>query len=367
MVGTLAAGGGAAWPTSSCAAAHRRGPLPAAPMPRTPPQPAPAVTHHGSRAQRAGRAGRHAPGAPIAVRNVTANGSERRALSGLAPPASRAPEDRFKPLRRNDLHDPPLSAGDLCQPSGPDGKGQARGQARDARDEPLSSTYRKDGAKWMPTCRSNLSYRCSMTWSTAVPAIITAATALLGVGYGARLSTGRETLSWIRDQRLKAYTELLQAIEKSSEAFDLIIGGLRSTNYNENARQDPKIANAITEWLKRDDEINRYLSQAALVCSQEIESYLTHIRLAPRKVQRLIIVELSSDGEIDERKWERAWEAIHSQIAQSRLYFRDDITHTDRAPTPFWPIARRWKAMRRVGRKGLGSRRSEQREDGPLS
>jgi hypothetical protein len=28
----------AAWPASSCAMAHRRGPLPAAPMPRTPPQ-----------------------------------------------------------------------------------------------------------------------------------------------------------------------------------------------------------------------------------------------------------------------------------------------------------------------------------------
>ena len=36
--GTLAAGGGAAWPASSSAVAHRRGPLPAAPMPRTRPQ-----------------------------------------------------------------------------------------------------------------------------------------------------------------------------------------------------------------------------------------------------------------------------------------------------------------------------------------
>jgi hypothetical protein len=42
----------------------------------------------------------------------------------------------LKPLRRNDLQDPPLSAGDLCQPSGPDGEGQARGQARNARGEP---------------------------------------------------------------------------------------------------------------------------------------------------------------------------------------------------------------------------------------
>src|SRR4029453_17911109 len=59
-----------------------------------------------------------APGAPIAGRNVTATGPERRALSGSAPPASGAPEDRFKPLRRNDHRHPPLSAGDLCRPSG---------------------------------------------------------------------------------------------------------------------------------------------------------------------------------------------------------------------------------------------------------
>jgi hypothetical protein len=45
----------------------------------------------------------------------------------------------LKPLRRNDLRDPPLSAGDLCQPSGPDGKGQAGGQARSARGEPPQS------------------------------------------------------------------------------------------------------------------------------------------------------------------------------------------------------------------------------------
>jgi len=38
--------------------------------------------------------------------------------------------------RRNDLRDPPLSAGDLCQPSGPDDEGQAKGQARRARGEP---------------------------------------------------------------------------------------------------------------------------------------------------------------------------------------------------------------------------------------
>jgi hypothetical protein len=36
-----------------------------------------------------------APSAPIAVRKVTATGTERRKLSRSAPPASRAPEDPF--------------------------------------------------------------------------------------------------------------------------------------------------------------------------------------------------------------------------------------------------------------------------------
>jgi len=56
VLGNPAAGGGAAWPASYCAIAHRRGPLPTAPMPRTPPQPAPAVTRRRSRTPRASQA-----------------------------------------------------------------------------------------------------------------------------------------------------------------------------------------------------------------------------------------------------------------------------------------------------------------------
>jgi hypothetical protein len=40
-----------------------------------------------------------------------------------------------------------LDAGDLCRPSGPDGEGQARGQARNARGEPLRSVGAAGSAK----------------------------------------------------------------------------------------------------------------------------------------------------------------------------------------------------------------------------
>ena len=134
MVGSLAAGGGAAWPASSSAVAHRRGPLPAAPMPRTRPQRTPrrnasvsaalrelvgpVVSRQvrrspGERSQARGQNAAHCPGRPL-----------RRQGRSLR---SRRQGDGRKRL--------PLSAGDLCRPSGPDGEGQARGQARKARGE----------------------------------------------------------------------------------------------------------------------------------------------------------------------------------------------------------------------------------------
>ena len=67
--------------------------------------------------------------------DVTATGPERRALSGLAPPASTVLRIPLRGTRLRRAVDP----GDLCQPSGPDGEGQARGQARNARGEPTEA------------------------------------------------------------------------------------------------------------------------------------------------------------------------------------------------------------------------------------
>ncbi len=64
--------------------------------------------------------------------DVTATGPERRALSGLASPASTMLRIPLRGTRLRRAVDP----GDLCQPSGPDGEGQARGEARKARGEP---------------------------------------------------------------------------------------------------------------------------------------------------------------------------------------------------------------------------------------
>jgi hypothetical protein len=73
-------------PTARRAAAHG---CPGTGRSRSPPSRPDAVPHE------QGQAITIAPSAPIAVRRVTATGTERRALSRSAPPASRAPQDPF--------------------------------------------------------------------------------------------------------------------------------------------------------------------------------------------------------------------------------------------------------------------------------
>jgi hypothetical protein len=131
VLGILAAGGGAAWPAPSCAGAHRSraaarradGPAPGRSAPR---RNAPWVMRStswpgwSSRARcasrrmkgprRPGRNAAHCPGWPLQRQGhpkiVSKTASQKRS-SG-----------------------PTLERRSLCQPSGPDGEGQAKGQAR---------------------------------------------------------------------------------------------------------------------------------------------------------------------------------------------------------------------------------------------
>jgi hypothetical protein len=137
VVGSLAAGGGAAWPASSCAMARRRGPLPAAPLPRTPPQrtprrnapcmttldelAGPVVTRQmrqspGERLQQSDRNAAHCTGRPLHPQGHPKILSNRSAESIF----------RTHPCARNHY-----------RPCGPDGEGQAlkaRGEDDDPRD-----------------------------------------------------------------------------------------------------------------------------------------------------------------------------------------------------------------------------------------
>jgi hypothetical protein len=186
-----------------------------------------------------------------------------------------------------------------------------------------------------------------MVWSSVVAAVITAGAAFIGVGYGARLSTRSETTSWTREQRLKAYIELLNAVEKCYEAFTLIAASLSLVKYGETVRTDPKIINTSAEWGKWDEEIDRFLPQAELVCSESLWPYITYIRLGIRSRQRMLLMKLTYGQEISEKEWEFVSSKTHGDILEIRRRLREDITHIDSGPTPFAPTIPRFRRMRR--------------------
>jgi hypothetical protein len=202
-----------------------------------------------------------------------------------------------------------------------------------------------------------LGYRCSMTWGAIVPTIIAAAAAFLGVGYGARLSGRSETLNWTREQRLKAYTELLQAVENCYEAFELIAAELQLTNYDEGARESPKITNTTAEWGKWDSEIDRWLPQAELICSRKLQPYIQYIRLGVRSRHRILLMKLSYGVEINRKEWQSVSSMTHKDILETRYKFREDLTHIDPARNSFLERAFRLRRLRR-----LAAIRSEPRQ-----
>ncbi|MFC7713072.1 hypothetical protein [Micromonospora lupini] len=70
-----------------------------------------------------------------------------------------------------------------------------------------------------------------MDWQILVPSIVAASAALLGVRYGAKANESRESLNWIRDQRLKAYADVLDAVDRCYSAFRLINSALKIEDY----------------------------------------------------------------------------------------------------------------------------------------
>jgi hypothetical protein len=60
------------------------------------------------------------------------------------------------------------------------------------------------------------------------------------------LSGKRETLNWTRDQRLKAYVELLTAIDKCYAAFNELAKIMKELGYPIDVRDNPKSETQLT-------------------------------------------------------------------------------------------------------------------------
>lgn len=191
-----------------------------------------------------------------------------------------------------------------------------------------------------------MNYRCCMTWGTVIPAVITAGVAFLGVAYGSYLSKSRETLSWTREQRLKAYAQLLGAVENCYEAFTLMAASLDLAKYDESVCKDQKVVNTSLEWGRWDGEIDRHLPLAELASSKHNQPYITYIRHGIRSRHRILLMKLFYGQEIDRKEWESVSSMTHRDILDIRRRLREDITYVDSKPSLFASLSFRWRIIR---------------------
>jgi hypothetical protein len=142
--------------------------------------------------------------------------------------------------------------------------------------------------------------RVSFPWST----VITGAVAFAGIGYGAHLSAKRETLNWTRDQRLKAYVELLTAIERCYSAFQTLAAIMAVLDYPADVRDDAKASEAVEDWRKWYDEIDRCLTFAGLVGSERSIDNRVLIDHAWRSYQMALVIDVRQGTRTNREEWE---------------------------------------------------------------
>jgi hypothetical protein len=143
-----------------------------------------------------------------------------------------------------------------------------------------------------------------VTWTTVVPSLVTAAVAFVGIGYGAHLSAKRETLNWTRDQRLKAYVELLTAIDNCYGAFKKLAEIMKELDYPADVRDNPKVQDSLNDWRKWYDEIDRCLAFADLVGSERFIEYRPRINFGWRSYQQALLIDIVRRVETKPEEWE---------------------------------------------------------------
>jgi hypothetical protein len=186
----------------------------------------------------------------------------------------------------------------------------------------------------------------SFPWSTVITGVI----AFAGIGYGAHLSGKRETFNWTRDQRLKAYVELLTAIDKCYGAFEDLAKIMKELSYPSDVRDLPKVRNAIDSWNKWYDEIDRCLAFADLVGSERFIEYRPRVLYGWRSYQMALIVDVVQAKPTRQEEWESVSERTVNGESSIRDTLRADLDHMDsfeqRASDALWSLRRRFRKMR---------------------
>jgi hypothetical protein len=179
------------------------------------------------------------------------------------------------------------------------------------------------------TVRDMSKYPAFMNWQNVVPPLASAAIALLGVRYGARLTAARESQGWAREQRIKAYGDLLEAVDKCYASFALIDASLNLGRYRSEVAKGAKIRTAMTEWGEWYQKTDDLLPRAELVASSALGPVLTSIRLGIRTRQQHLLMKLDYLREVDEAEWQHVARKSLDHLDRIRRDLRADLTRTD--------------------------------------
>jgi hypothetical protein len=191
-----------------------------------------------------------------------------------------------------------------------------------------------------------------VTWNTIVTLLVTA---FLGTAFGARLTSNREKLNWTRDQRLKAYVELLTAINNCYDTFKKLAESMKELGYPADARDNLKVQESLDDWRKWYGEIDRCLAFADLVGSEHFIEYRPRIDLGFRSYQQALIIDIVRRVETRPEEWESvSGRTVRGEISV-RHTLRADLNRIDsfgqRVSDWFWSF-RRW--VRRMGERLTG-------------
>jgi hypothetical protein len=191
-----------------------------------------------------------------------------------------------------------------------------------------------------------------------LPAVIAAMAAIGGVVYGGRLTERRERRNWLRDQRLTAYAELANAVERCWGAFQLVNAGLALRAYDLEAvrtSKDSKIfVQNMEEWAIWVAKVEDCLPRARLVASDRIQSELFKIDMVVCSVQRDVFMHMNYLSEVKEKRWNFVNNLTLDAQFSLRKSLRADLHSFDKQPSRLGHTFRRVHGvLRRLRRRDV--------------
>ncbi|MFY1679990.1 hypothetical protein ACN265_00420 [Micromonospora sp. WMMD730] len=165
-----------------------------------------------------------------------------------------------------------------------------------------------------------------MDWQTLMPPFVAAGAALLGVRYGAQANESRESFNWTREQRLKAYADVLEAVDRCYSSFRLIDTSLKLMDYKVTPETLSKVKAEMDEWGRWDEKIDEALPRAELVASQRFQVQLSvGVRHGMRSRHRMLLIQLAYLKKADEVEWQSVAGLTLDDLERIRTGLRADL------------------------------------------